>query len=62
MLNLSVPKAWVFLQLRIPLLTWYVVNVTAEVNDFRRISLCINRVSREEEYLSSLEVVNCRLK
>ena len=39
MLSLSGPKARVLLQLRIPLVTWSVVNVTAEVNDFRLISL-----------------------
>ena len=44
------------------LVTWSVVNVTAEVNDFRLISLDTNRVSREEVYLPSFEVVNCRLK
>ena len=41
---------------------WYVVNVTAEVNDFRCINLDTNRVSREEVCLPSFEVVNCRLK
>ena len=35
MLSLSGPKAWVLLQLLIPLVTWSVVNVTAEVKDFR---------------------------
>ena len=62
MLSLSGPKAQVFLQLRIPLVTWCVVNVTAEVNDFRLISLDTNRVSREEVCLPSFEVVNCRLQ
>ena len=38
MLRLSGPKARVLLQLLIPLVTWSVVNVTAEVNDFRLIS------------------------
>ena len=37
MLNLSGPKARVLLQLLIPLVAWSVVNVTAEVNDFRLI-------------------------
>ena len=49
------------LQLLIPLVTWSVVNVTAE-DDFGLISLDINRVSREEVCLPSFEVVNCRLK
>ena len=62
MLILSGPKALVLLQLRFPLVTWSVVNVTAEINDFRLISLDTNRVSQEEVYLSSFEVVNCRLK
>ena len=47
------------LQLLTPLVTWSVVNVTAEVNDF---SLDTNRVSREEVCQPSFEVVNCRLK
>ena len=38
MLRLFSPKARVLLQLLIPLVTWSVVNVTAEVNDFRLIS------------------------
>ena len=62
MLSLSGPKARVLLQLLIPLVTWSVVNVTAEVNDFRLISLDTNRVSREEVCLPSFEVVYCRLK
>ena len=62
MLSLSGPKARVLLQLLIPLVTWSVVNLTAEVNDFRLISLDINRVSREEVCLPSSEVVYCRLK
>ena len=39
MLSLSGPKARVLLQILIPLVTWSVVNVTAEVKDFRLISL-----------------------
>ena len=39
MLSLASPKARVFLQLLIHLVTWSVVNVTAEINDFRWISL-----------------------
>ena len=62
MVSLSGPKDRVLLQLLIPLVTWSVVNVTAEVRDFRLISLDTNRVSREEVYLPSFEVVNCRLK
>ena len=46
--ELSGPKARVFLQLLIPLVTWSVVNVTAEVNDFRLISLDTKLVSRLE--------------
>ena len=61
MLSLSGPKARVLLQLPIPLVTWSVVNVTAEVKDFRLISLD-NQVSREEVCLPSFVVVNCRLK
>ena len=48
MLSLSVPKARVLLQLLIPLVTWSVVNVTAEVKDLCLISLDTNRVSREK--------------
>ena len=44
MLSLSGPKARVLLQLLIPLVTWSVVNFTAEVNDFRLISLDIKRL------------------
>ena len=61
MLSLSVPNARVLLQLLIPLVTRSVVNVTAEVNDFRLISLDTNRASREELCMSRFEVVNCRL-
>ena len=39
MLSLSGPKARVLLLLLILLVIWSVVNVTAEVNDFRLISL-----------------------
>ena len=62
MLSLSGPKARVLLQLLIPVVTGSVVNVAAEVKDFRLISLDTNRVSREEVCLPSFEVVNCRLK
>ena len=56
MLSSSSPKARVLLQLLIPLVTWSVVNVTAEVNDFRLISLDTNRLSREEVCLTSGEL------
>ena len=59
MLSLSGPKALVLLQLFIPLVTWYVVNVTAAVNNFRLVSLDTNQVSREEVCLPSFEVVDC---
>ena len=39
MMSLSGPKARMLLKLLIPLVTWSVVNVTAEVNDFRLIGL-----------------------
>ena len=39
-----------------------VVNVTADINDFRFISLDTIRVSREEVCLPSFDVVNCLLK
>ena len=48
MLSFSVPNDRVLLQILIPLVVWSVVNVTAEVNNFRLISQDINRVSREE--------------
>ena len=41
MLSLSGPKARVLLQLLIPLVTWSVVNVTAEVNNFSFIFLAL---------------------
>ena len=34
MLSISGPKALMLLQLLIALVTWYVVNVSADVNDF----------------------------
>ena len=61
-LSLSGPNARVLLQLLIPLVTWSVVNVTADVKDFCLISLDTNRVYREEVCLLSFEVLNCRLK
>ena len=62
MLSLSGPKALVLLQLLIPQITWSVVNVTADINDFRFISLDTSRVSREEVCLPSFDVVNWLLK
>ena len=56
MLSLSGPKAQSLLKLLIPLVTWYIVNVTADVNDFCLIPLYTNRFSREEVCLS--KVVN----
>ena len=58
MLNLSGPKPRVLLQLLIPLETWSVVNITAEVNDLCLISLNSNRVPREEVCLPRFEVLN----
>ena len=46
----------------IPLITWSVVNVIADINDFRFISLDTIRVSRGEVCLPSFDVVNCLLK
>ena len=51
-----------FLQLFIPLVTWSVLNVTADINNCCLISLDAIRVSREEVCLSSFDVVNCLLK
>ena len=62
MMSLSSPKARVLLQLLIPLVTWSVINVTAEINKFRLITLDTNRVSQEKVCLPIFEVVNCRLK
>ena len=50
------------LQLLISFITWSVVNVSADVNDFRIISLDTIRVSRDEVCLPSFDVVNCLLK
>ena len=62
MLSLPGPKARALLQLLIPFVTWSVINVTTEINNFRLISLYTNRVFREELCLPSFEVVNCWLK
>ena len=52
----------VLLQLLNPLITWSVVNVTADINDFCFISQDTIRVSREEVCLPSFDVVNSLLK
>ena len=46
----------------IPLVTWSVVNVTTDINDFLIITLYASWVSRQEECLSSLDVENCLIK
>ena len=51
-----------FLQLLIPFVTWSVMNVSADFNDFRLIYLDTIRVPREEVCLPSFDVVNCLLK
>ena len=61
-LSFSGPKVRMLLQLLIPFVTWSVVNISAEVNDFRLISLDNNPVSREEVCLPNFDVVNCQLK
>ena len=53
MLSLSGPKALLFLQLLVALLTRSVVNVCAISNDFLFVSLVTNRVSPEEVCLPS---------
>ena len=61
MLSLSGPKALLFLQLLIALLTRSVVNVCAISKDFLFVSLVTNRVSLEEVCLPSFNVWNCWL-
>ena len=61
-LSLSGLNALVLLQCLISLGTWSVVNVSADVNDFRLISQDIGRVSRKEVSLPSFDVVNYLLK
>ena len=61
MLSLSGPKAVLFLQLLIALLTTSVVNVCAISKDFLFVSLVTNRVSLEEVCLPSFDVLNCWL-
>ena len=61
MLSLSGPKALLFLQLLIALLTRSVVNVCAISKDFLFVSLVTNQVSLEEVCLPSFDVLNCWL-
>ena len=61
MLSLSWPKALLFLQLLITLLTRSVVNVCAIAKDSLFVSLVTNRVSLEEVCLPSFDVLNCWL-
>ena len=61
MLSLSGPKALLFLQLWIALLTRSVVNVCVISKDFLFVSLVTNRVSLEEVCLPSFDVLNCWL-
>ena len=57
-LSLSGPKALLFLQLLIALLTRSVVNVCAISKDFLFVSLVTNWVSLEEVCLPSFDVLN----
>ena len=57
MLSLSGPKALLFLQLLIALLTRSVVNVCVISKDFLFVSLVTNRVSLEEVCLHSFDVL-----
>ena len=61
MLSLSGPKALLFLQLLIALLTRSVVNVCAISKDFLFDSLVTNRVSLEEVCLPNFDLSNCWL-
>ena len=61
MLRLSVPKALLYLQLLISLITRYAVNARAISNGFLLVSLVTIRVSLEEVCLPSYEVLNCWL-
>ena len=61
MLSLSRPNSLLFLQLLISLVTMSAVNVSAISIGFLLVSLVTNRVSLEEECLSSFEVLNCLL-
>ena len=53
------PKALVLLKLIIPLITLSVVNVTADINDFRFISLDTSRISLADVCLPSFDVFMC---
>ena len=59
MLSLPGPKAILFLQLLIALLTRSVVNLCAISKDFLFVSLVTNRVLLEEVGLPSFDVLNC---
>ena len=61
MLSFNGPKALLFLQFLIALLTRSVVNVCAISKDFLFVSLVTNRVSLEEVCLPSFDVLNCWL-
>ena len=61
MLSLSGPKALLFLQLLIALLTRSTVNVCAISKDFLFVSLVTNRGWPEEVCLPSFDVLNCWL-
>ena len=61
MLSLSGPKALLFLQLLIVLLTRSVVNACVIPKDFLFVSLVTNRVLLEEVCLPSFDVLNCWL-
>ena len=61
MLSLSGPKALLFLQLLIAILTRSVLNICAISKDFIFVSLVTNRVSLEEVCLPSFDVLNCWL-
>ena len=61
MLSLSEPKALLFLQLLIVLITRSALNVCAISNGVLFVSLVTIRVSLEEVCLPSFEVLNCWL-
>ena len=61
MLSLSGPKALLFLQLLIAVITRSAVNVRAISNGFLLVSLGTTQVSLDEVCLSSFEVLNCWL-
>ena len=61
MLSLSVPKAFLFLQLWIAFITRSVVNVRTISNGFLLVSPVTTLVSLEEVCLPSFEVLNCWL-